>query len=404
MRTNQILVLLLSLSMTAPGCAKFDLRKNIPWGAGEDGTFETPIKMIPCWTDTVLQTPNSPSMRGFGGRLMFYGKSTDAIKVEGSLVIYAFDEANRDPNNNVPDRKFVFTEEQFKQHHSKSERGHSYSFWIPWDQAGGERREISLIARFTPKKGGSVISEQTKHLLPGTTPLVGNTQVKTRVDSGQPPVTQAAVTYPIQGTPFGQTAGAPGSVTQADYQEPQQQAAGVDAGPRRRMETTTITLPQRFGTPGPFSDATVSQPGSANGQSYENNFRTSAAAGQQAAFGQAAFGQAALGQAALGQAGPAQGLVTTNVAPQGAATAVSGQPISNSPSGQPSQLEPRGPSARFAPLTPRAPIRPASRQPFDRDSSQLPPAEQQSAPPSSLHMEPAISDASLGSSRPGAWR
>ena len=55
------------------------------------------------------------------------------MKGRGSLVVYAFDETDRDPANMKPDRKFVFTQEQFEKHYSKSTLGHSYSVWLPWD-------------------------------------------------------------------------------------------------------------------------------------------------------------------------------------------------------------------------------------------------------------------------------
>ena len=66
-----------------------------------------------------------------------------------------------------PDRKYVFTKDQLPSHYSKSKLGHSYSVWLPWDETGGPQKEVSLIARFTPEKGGVVVGEQTKQILPG---------------------------------------------------------------------------------------------------------------------------------------------------------------------------------------------------------------------------------------------
>ena len=79
-------------------------------------------------------------------------KRDEPIKVDGTLTVYVFDETNRDPNNVRPDRKYVFTKEQFPSHYSKSKFGHSYSVWIPWDEAGGEQKEISMIVRFHAAK------------------------------------------------------------------------------------------------------------------------------------------------------------------------------------------------------------------------------------------------------------
>jgi hypothetical protein len=152
----------------AAGCTQFNISKPNVWPFTGDDPPGTPTKIVASWTDTVFYQPNQVPMRGFGGRLMFYeGDKPEPIKVDGTLSVYVFDETNRDPNNVKPDRKCVFTKEQIPSHYSKSKLGHSYSVWIPWDEVGGPQKEISLIVRFTPEKGGVVVSEQTKQLLPG---------------------------------------------------------------------------------------------------------------------------------------------------------------------------------------------------------------------------------------------
>ena len=99
---------------------------------------------------------------------MFYeGKNEEPVKVDGTLVVYAFDETDRDANNARPDRKYVFTPEQVPPHYSKSKIGHSYSVWLPWDQVGGVQKEITLIVRFQPKEGPVAIGEPARQLLPG---------------------------------------------------------------------------------------------------------------------------------------------------------------------------------------------------------------------------------------------
>jgi hypothetical protein len=158
------------------GCASFNLpslnmEKYIPRLTGRTGEFRRPLKVVAFWTDTIRTADGQPAMRGFGGRLMFYdGKSGKPAKVAGTLVIYGFDESLTNPDNPRPDRKFVFTPEQFAKHYSKSDLGHSYSFWIPWDRVGGETKEIGLICRFTPVEGGAIVSEQVRQLLPGVGP------------------------------------------------------------------------------------------------------------------------------------------------------------------------------------------------------------------------------------------
>ena len=170
-RSQTLLSSLCSAAMLlalAPGCAKWDLTDKMPWLTGKTGEFRRPMRVVAMWSDTVLTPPAQAPVRGFGARLMFYElNKEEPIKVAGSLTVYAFDEENRDPTDNRPDRKFVFTAEQFAKHYSKSDLGHSYSIWIPWDEIGGESKEISLIVRFTPVEGGVVVSEQVKQFLPG---------------------------------------------------------------------------------------------------------------------------------------------------------------------------------------------------------------------------------------------
>jgi hypothetical protein len=159
------------------GCTSLGLKTPNVWPLNiADDKPGMPSQVVANWTDTILYQGSQVPVRGFGGRLIFYtdGKK-EPVKVEGTLAVYAFDEKNRDPNNAKPDRKFVFTKDQLATHYSKSKLGHSYSVWIPWDDAGGEQKDISLIVRFMPEKGSAVVSEQTKHILPGKTEmLAGN--------------------------------------------------------------------------------------------------------------------------------------------------------------------------------------------------------------------------------------
>lgn len=129
---------------------------------------EIPNSMVSTWTDTVLQRPGKAPQRGFGGRLLFFKEdSKDPVRVDGQLVVYAFDESDRKPHETHPTRKYVFPAKEFAEHESNSQLGPSYSVWLPWDEVGGKVKQISLIARFEPDGGAYVMGEQTKHMLPG---------------------------------------------------------------------------------------------------------------------------------------------------------------------------------------------------------------------------------------------
>ena len=121
-----------------------------------------------CGPTRSARSPDGPPARGFGGRLTFYDSKADKpVKVDGTLVVYVFDEEGRDPGNAKPDRKYVFSKEDWERHYSKSELGHSYSVWLPWDEVGGPQKEISLIVRFTPSTGPTIVGEQARQVLPG---------------------------------------------------------------------------------------------------------------------------------------------------------------------------------------------------------------------------------------------
>jgi len=139
---------------------------NWPWNKNENKVI--PDRILPVWTDTVLHQPNQPGVRGFGGRIYFYGKENkEPVEVDGSLAVYVFDADDSTPSDQKPLRKFMFTPDQFKSHMSKTSIGPSYSVWLPWGEMGGPQRRLSLIARFEGREGGSSISDPTIKMLPG---------------------------------------------------------------------------------------------------------------------------------------------------------------------------------------------------------------------------------------------
>jgi hypothetical protein len=184
--------------------------------------------------------------------MFFDGKKEAPIKVEGSLVVYAFDETGRDVNNSKPDRKFVFTPEQLPAHYSKSKIGNSYSVWLPWDEVGGRQKEITLIVRFEPKKGPVVLGEQCRLMLPGTAPAQADARGASQPTAAvyQGPATGGMVNTTVwsnQRTVLGQApaAGTDG-VQPVSYEAaiPPGNDPNVDsAGQPRRMTTTTIAMP-----------------------------------------------------------------------------------------------------------------------------------------------------------------
>lgn len=150
------------------GCAQFELKPSLVWLPRLDSGPQVPTTVTAIWTNAILQQPGAPATRGFGARLMFYGPKQDKpIRVDGTLTVYAFDELRHNPAERKPDRKYVFTREQFASHYSRSKLGDSYSIWIPWDKAGSPQQQVSLIVRFDPVDGPAIVGSQTKLTLPG---------------------------------------------------------------------------------------------------------------------------------------------------------------------------------------------------------------------------------------------
>ncbi len=127
---------------------------------------KTPVKMVTLWADEVYYSAGKTATRGFGGRIYFYNRKNEAIEVEGSFTVYGFD-ANQ-PDSDTPERKFVFTGEQFANYEKESTLGPSYNIWLPWDAVGGEQKSVDLVPFFIEKKGKVLVGDQASHLLPGS--------------------------------------------------------------------------------------------------------------------------------------------------------------------------------------------------------------------------------------------
>ncbi len=132
--------------------------------------FENPDRMAVIWQETsVPARPGHRATRGFGGRVYFYNKANEPVRANGEFVVFAFDDSGgkANPGTRVPDRKYVFRESDFQQHHSDSSLGPSYSVWVPWDETGGESRTVVLLPVFRPTDGPIVQSGQSIAVLTG---------------------------------------------------------------------------------------------------------------------------------------------------------------------------------------------------------------------------------------------
>ena len=227
-------LLLLTWLVLATGCSQFNMSRRIPWRADTSDDPRQANKILATWTDAVSHNTTRPPQRGFGGRLMFFeAKSDKPVKVEGDLVVYAFEEEGRGPSNTKPDRKYVFPAETLESLYSKSKIGHSYSVWLPWDEVGGPQKEIGLIARLVPKEGSPLVSPQSKIMLPGTKSPPRD-QYTAPANQNRPII---AHQEGVQAVAYDQAVG-----------------AAMQSGPAGSMKTTTINIQPNFGRRTPIAE------------------------------------------------------------------------------------------------------------------------------------------------------
>ncbi len=364
------MLLLSGLAFTTVGCAKFDLRRNIPW----EETSDKPVRsVVAFWTEAVIERTSGPPYRGFGGRLLFYpADMSHPVKVQGTVVVYAFDEDLPPPENLKPVRKFVFTNEQLQQVYSESKLGPSYNLLIPWEEFSPKSRRVSLIVRYIPENGPSVVSEQVKVFLPGLdeSMLAGNPGTPSaRQPSPNPSSTQSSLDA-LQGT---QPLVTQWPVNPTSYHQPVEQAqtesrmqdkqafsssGATTAERKRRMETLTLNISPRLGSVAPSRVGPAESSSSADRNHEEAQLLQTHTAGQTSSN--------TPGTSVSPQTGSPTDTSSLNTQPpeQTHLTSFSAK-IPRSPGELIADLH-RQPPARFAPYRPLVPEGGVSQGPVDR--------------------------------------
>ena len=159
-------------TLTTDSSASKKKKKDSSWFSFKKKEYQNPQSMTVTWSDDILTLPGKAVTRGFGGRFYFYNEKTQAIPVDGDLVVYGFDDTNNQQTSedlSQATKCFRFTAEQLKTHFTEGELGGSYSVWIPWDQAYGAPKKIMLIPTFVTKDGRVIRGASTNLNLPGTT-------------------------------------------------------------------------------------------------------------------------------------------------------------------------------------------------------------------------------------------
>jgi len=165
-------VLLATIVVFATGCASFPsvdslkLRNPLSKKDKAPEPYPNPARIAVTWSADTLSTPGKTTTRGFGGRLFFYNDRSQAVPVEGELMVVGYMESSN-PGEPPFCRRFGFTKEQFTKHFSQSDLGASYSIWIPWDADGSPVQKVTLVASFTTAEGRVIQCAPTIVALPG---------------------------------------------------------------------------------------------------------------------------------------------------------------------------------------------------------------------------------------------
>ena len=245
LRLPALILLAAGLAGAASGCALFDTdAADVPGMFESDPEFTTPELMIPLWTDTVLHTAGKPPIRGCGGRIMFYTEEgKEAVRVDGTLKVYVWNDS-APVRQRQPDREYVFRADQLQKHYSRSRVGHSYSFWLPWGPAGGDRVELTVVARFVGRDGSDISTTPSRVILPGRIPMPEppdrrqNTR-RSKIDESAADDSQA-----------GEHSGSPATeqrqpIRQTSYERPAESAQRADESVSS-LRTTEIPLTPGF--------------------------------------------------------------------------------------------------------------------------------------------------------------
>ena len=131
--------------------------------------FQDPVSIATIWKADALAELGGPEQRGFGARVYFYNERSQAIPVDGDLVVHGYltTPGSSHQSKDSSDQKFAFSASQLASQYSPSDLGASYSIWVPWDANQGYREEVTLIATFKSKNGAVVQSAPTRLFLPG---------------------------------------------------------------------------------------------------------------------------------------------------------------------------------------------------------------------------------------------
>lgn len=212
----------------------------------------TPARMSVIWAPTMMQHAHQRTKSGFGGQVYFFDAENRPVRVDGEFLVYGFDDSN-DRSSQTADHKYVFKKERLPDHLNESPVGPCYSFWVPWQDSDGPRRQIALLPVFKAADGTVIKGDQSINILPGIAPELAQQRRDARGETAQ--LSGANRVAPAHALGQGPT----------DIPQAQAIATRVPETTEHRgrtMRTTTIDVPRDIGSASNSSDETI------NGQPF----------------------------------------------------------------------------------------------------------------------------------------
>ena len=166
-----LLLVLFVFGCQTPLTVKKIQAKN-PWAKN---SAKTPVKVVDLWNSYAQTTESGEVVRGMAGRVHFYdnARKNRSVKVDGDLTVYVFDSNETDPTHTKPLKIFQFKAETLDKHHSfQKSLGHSYFFFLPIDEMGGEEKPLCILTRFDDRleKDTFVMTPSVHTMLAGRKP------------------------------------------------------------------------------------------------------------------------------------------------------------------------------------------------------------------------------------------
>jgi hypothetical protein len=148
------------------GCATL----HFPWDDKvPEASAKNPVMQITClWEPSEGRDPSGAPCRGFAGQILFLGnKGGMPVKVDGSVMVYVFDDQGASEEQAAPIHQYSFDFGAWNRHLRVGTLGPTYHVFIPYTRTGVHEAVCSLRLKLTNKDGSVIYSDPSEIPLQG---------------------------------------------------------------------------------------------------------------------------------------------------------------------------------------------------------------------------------------------